>query len=259
MKIYDCFTFFNELDLLEIRLNELNEIVDYFVIVEGENTFQGNSKPLFFLENKYRFEKFLDKIIHVVIPSDKLSSSNPWDNERTSFNSCLLGLHGADDDDIIIISALDEIPSVDSIKNASLFGRTCKIVNQFFYFYLNTQYWLYDSTKTTWNGSCVTKYSTIKNIEIRDWFDSTRDNSPGISGGWHFSFLGDANNAFTKVNSYSHNEYNNLTEDFYKENMENLKDPFDRNITGFHSFEDISNLPKYVQNNLEKFEKYIRK
>ena len=59
MKIYDCFTFFNELDLLEIRLNELNDVVDYFVIVEGKKTFQNNPKPLFLLENIDRFKKFI--------------------------------------------------------------------------------------------------------------------------------------------------------------------------------------------------------
>jgi beta-1,4-mannosyl-glycoprotein beta-1,4-N-acetylglucosaminyltransferase len=258
MKVYDCFTFFNELDLLEIRLNELNDVVDHFVIVEGENTFQGKSKPMYFLDNKERYEKFLSKIIHVRIPSEKLSSSNPWDNERTSFDSCLNGLLNADDEDIIIISTVDEIPSASSIRQSIEFGATCKIIHQFFYFYLNTKYWSYDTTRTTWNGSCVTKYITIKNKEIRDWFMSTRDHGFGINGGWHFSFLGDGKNAFEKVNSYSHNEYNHISEEFYQKNLEELKDPFSRNITGFHSFEDLNNLPKYVQENLNKFKKYIR-
>jgi hypothetical protein len=71
--------------------------------------------------------------------------------------------------------------------------------------------------------------------------------------------LGDEKNAFTKVNSYSHSEYNNLDENFYKEKMDNLKDPFNRNNVGFHSIEEISKLPKYVQQNLMRFEKLIRK
>ena len=63
-KIYDCFNFFNELDILEIRLNVLYEHVDYFVIVESSITHSGEEKPFYFEENKERYSKFLDKIIH---------------------------------------------------------------------------------------------------------------------------------------------------------------------------------------------------
>ena len=65
--IYDCFTFFNELDLLEIRLNYLNEIVDKFVLVEMAKTHSNKDKPFYFEENKKRYEKFLDKIIHIKV------------------------------------------------------------------------------------------------------------------------------------------------------------------------------------------------
>ena len=73
MKIFDCFRFFNELELLEIRLNLLNEVVDYFVLTESPYTISGNEKPLYYLENKERFEKFNHKIIHSItetIPND---------------------------------------------------------------------------------------------------------------------------------------------------------------------------------------------
>ncbi|HZX73462.1 MAG TPA: hypothetical protein VFE57_03515, partial [Cyclobacteriaceae bacterium] len=65
--VVDCFTFFNELDLLEIRLNILNETVDRFVLVEATRTFQNNPKPLYFNENKKRFEAFLPKITHIIV------------------------------------------------------------------------------------------------------------------------------------------------------------------------------------------------
>ena len=67
MKIYDCFNFFNELDLLEIRLNTLKDSVDYFVIVESNVTHSGQFKPLYYEENKERFKSFEDKIIHYVV------------------------------------------------------------------------------------------------------------------------------------------------------------------------------------------------
>lgn len=66
-RIYDCFTFFNELDLLELRLNELASVVDYFVIAEATHTFTGKPKPLHFKENAARFEAFLPRIIHIIV------------------------------------------------------------------------------------------------------------------------------------------------------------------------------------------------
>src|SRR3989344_1716902 len=80
-KIYDCFTFFNELDLLDLKLHELADHVDKFVIVESTVTFQGNPKPLYFQENKQRFAPFLDKIIHVVV-SDTPTEGSAWDREH---------------------------------------------------------------------------------------------------------------------------------------------------------------------------------
>ena len=65
--IYDCFTFFNELDILEIRLNELNQVVDKFVLVEANRTFTNQKKPLYFQENKTRYQQFLPKIINIIV------------------------------------------------------------------------------------------------------------------------------------------------------------------------------------------------
>ena len=65
MKVYDCFTFFNELDLLKIRLHELNDIVDYFVLVESTKTFQNKNKPCYYLENIDKFKSFNHKIIRL--------------------------------------------------------------------------------------------------------------------------------------------------------------------------------------------------
>ena len=72
-KVYDCFNFFNELDILDIRLHELNDVVDKFVLIESVETFTGKSKPLFYNDNKERFKKFEDKIIHIIIRARKTS------------------------------------------------------------------------------------------------------------------------------------------------------------------------------------------
>ena len=89
IKIIDCFIFYNELDLLEYRLNILNDVVDYFVIVESTHTFVGKEKVLFFNENKHLFEKFNEKIIHIIVddfpykyPNINIHNNEQWKNEK---------------------------------------------------------------------------------------------------------------------------------------------------------------------------------
>ena len=97
LMIYDCFSFFNELDLLEIRLNTLDSVVDKFVIVESTLTHTGNPKPLYYAENKKRFEKFKDKIIHIIVdefPSfpDATNREMAWIRENCQRNAILRGI-----------------------------------------------------------------------------------------------------------------------------------------------------------------------
>lgn len=111
MDTYDCFIFYNELDLLEIRLNELSNVVDYHVLVEGTKTFQGSNKKLFYDENKSRFSDYEDKIIHVVVDDyPERVQDNPWEREFYTRNAILDGLESADDDDQVLIADVDEIP-----------------------------------------------------------------------------------------------------------------------------------------------------
>jgi beta-1,4-mannosyl-glycoprotein beta-1,4-N-acetylglucosaminyltransferase len=156
MKIYDGFLFFNELDLLEIRLNTLNDVVDHFILVEASVTHQGAPKSFIFEENKERFSKFLDKIIHVkvteipssfstlpnIIPTnfkeeiikriyDDISKTRLFNRfvphemgfGRDFFQkeSVKLGMENASDDDILISSDLDEIPNPEILSRLSEF------------------------------------------------------------------------------------------------------------------------------------------
>jgi beta-1,4-mannosyl-glycoprotein beta-1,4-N-acetylglucosaminyltransferase len=112
MKIYDCFTFYNELDLLEIRLEELNSVVDYFVIVEATKTQTGISKKLYFNENKKRYLKFHSKIIHIIVSDmPNINKNTSWVLENFQRNQIIRGLNNCNKDDIIFISDLDEIPN----------------------------------------------------------------------------------------------------------------------------------------------------
>jgi beta-1,4-mannosyl-glycoprotein beta-1,4-N-acetylglucosaminyltransferase len=255
MKTYDCFTFFNELDLLEIRLNELNDVVDYFVLVESKKTFQNNYKPYYFYENKDRFKKFNDKIITLNVP-DELFCKNPWQNEETSWNYLINGLTAANDEDIILVSAVDEIPHskiIDSIKKQNVFPYC--VIMDLYYFYLNTKFSQSNSTK--WHGTFATKYNLLNKNNMYS-FNADRKHVNKIEGGWHFSFLGDAKNTINKVHSYSHSEFNHFNEEYYFEKIKNLEDVFGRGQVKFDSFMDIKLLPTYVQNNIEKCKNYLK-
>ncbi len=156
MKIIDCFPFFNELDILEIRLNELYDSVDYFVLVEASKTQSLIDKPFYFEQNKERYSKFLNKIIHVKI-EDCPKNSHTWEMENFQRNSILLGLgkiKDLNDQDIIIISDLDEVVSsnsIASIKSQNL--NVGAIALDFFVYFFNLK------TNRTWIGPVFTKFS----------------------------------------------------------------------------------------------------
>ena len=119
MKVIDCFIFYNELDMLEFRLNELNDLVDYFVLVECIKTHSNNDKELYFENNKTRFSKFLDKIIHIIVKDNIPQTSNSMDRENYQRNCIDEGIKklSLNNDDIIIIADLDEIPDTKTVLN----------------------------------------------------------------------------------------------------------------------------------------------
>jgi beta-1,4-mannosyl-glycoprotein beta-1,4-N-acetylglucosaminyltransferase len=116
-RVYDCFTFFNELDLLELRLTELSGLVDRFVIVEAPVTFMGKPKPLYYADNRERFAAFRDRIVHVVV-DDLPAGINPWAREVAQRDAIARGLSEARPNDRIIVSDLDEIPKPVALRAA---------------------------------------------------------------------------------------------------------------------------------------------
>ena len=106
-KIYDCFTFYNELDLLELRLTELYDFVDHFVLVEADTTYTSRPKPFYYEENKSRYSQWADKIIHIKV-TDMPHDPDAWVNDRWQRDQIMRGIVEADDDDIIIVEDADE-------------------------------------------------------------------------------------------------------------------------------------------------------
>lgn len=129
MAIYDCFTFYNEYDILELRLRTLYDVVDYFVICELDVTQSGDKKPYNFESHKEKYRQYLDKIIYLketdapVLQHDKLEQENSlimngdWAIENYQRNCIMHALQKCRPEDIVIISDLDEIPNPDILKN----------------------------------------------------------------------------------------------------------------------------------------------
>lgn len=140
--IYDCFAFFNEMDLLEIRLNTLNDVVDKFVLVEATRTFQKKEKPLFFEQNKERFKPFLHKIEHIIVDEypgffAKWRVPKTWDYDDHQKEQILRGLKNAKPDDVIIVSDVDEIPRPELVLEYAKKPGIKVFQQKLFYYYLN--------------------------------------------------------------------------------------------------------------------------
>jgi hypothetical protein len=217
MQIYDCFTFYNELDLLELRLTELYDVVNHFVIVEANTTFTNRPKPFLFEENKERYSKFLDKIIHVRV-DDMPGDADPWANEKFQRNAILRGLVDANDDDIVIVSDCDEVLRAAAVahmstKQQTLFALRMPLYN-FKFNYMRTTPGEYDC----W--PMATRKSTFNDI-TPDTLRNMRFNFNGLPfqfvdngceviehAGWHFGYLGDREYLIDKAQSFSHQEVN---------------------------------------------------
>ena len=190
--IYDCFSYWDEDLLLDLRLNILDKHVDFFVIVEGNKTWQNNSKNLRFDIN--RFSKFKEKIIYVPV-TNMPDGINPYLRENFQRNSIIRGLEKCKDDDFIIISDLDEIPNPDQLKKFNKKMRYAVFKQIHFYYKFN----LRSENEPFWFGSriCVKKYlkspQWLRDLKFKKrpfWrLDKFRLNNIINDGGWHFCNL----------------------------------------------------------------------
>jgi beta-1,4-mannosyl-glycoprotein beta-1,4-N-acetylglucosaminyltransferase len=236
LKIFDAFLFFNELDLLEIRLNTLADTVDFFVITEARVTFSGIPKKLFYDENKERFAKFHSQIIHNIIDeipkdfdlvghqqlyfTDRFKSyphksagvplfrlSLDFQREVYQRDSIINGLLGsAKSDDLIIISDLDEIPNPEAVQSVAanfVSGQIYNFCQKWYMYYLNV------FNPAEWFGTRICNFETLlkHSVDLMRHHLESREEQPGPiveSGGWHFSFLGGQEAVIQKLKAYSY-------------------------------------------------------
>jgi len=269
MKIYDCFTFYNELDLLELRLAELYDHVDHFVLVEANQTFTNRPKPYIFLENRERFDKYLDKIIHVMI-NDMPGGDNPWLNEKHQRDSIMHGLKSSSPEDIIIVTDVDEIPRPEAIEHISkssevLFALRMPLFN-FKFNYMRATPGEYD----VWGMACKrSALETITTDHLRQlrfgFFDKPWEMKQyGCEvvehAGWHFGYLGDKEYLLDKAQSFSHTEVN--TPEFLAQldpeaSIAERKEWNRKESAKYKIVEIGPYFPRKILENLDKYSKYI--
>jgi len=293
MKVYDCFLFFNELDLLELRLNVLNECVDYFVIVESAITFQGEEKEFFFEKNRSRFAKFENKIIYFKVEKYALDFASlpyivtPKSNDDKILNSiykhidacphfdkqkefwwgndfyqreCIrraLAVAKPAQNDLILLSDVDEIPNPETVFVIK--GRiTPDVVISFrqheFCYYLNYYH------NSDWVGTCGFLYTStdVSLNSIRVSSKSVQGCCTEIvdNGGWHFTSIGSVAAIKMKIMSWGHRELNTkfiLNSVDY--NVRHGYDIFRRPGFGRLGYLPINNgmLPLFLIDNVETF------
>ena len=280
--IYDCFAFFNELDLLRLRLHELDEVVDKFVLVEATQTFQKKPKPLYFQENKHLFKQFEHKIIHIVVDKyptfwTKFRIPTAWDYDNHQKEQILQGLKNCKPDDVVIVSDLDEIPDAQKVRKYA-YEQGIKVFRQYqsYYFLNNVCRTIHDFNGKAlaqinqdgygfWQGSVMLFHKDIKNIkEARKYRDSSKNGNVTIigEGGWHFSYMGGIEKIIEKLGAWTHPEYN--TEE--NRDPERIKKVIREGKSLFYPDEqyELVNIrattlpfPKYLQENLQSFEHLI--
>ena len=268
--VYDCIPFFNEVDILKLRLNILSPLVDRFIIEEATMTFSGEPKELCFEKNKEMFKEFLDKITYIVVddtPKDAIT------HERDYFqkNHLLNGLSEASEDDVIIMSDVDEIPNPTVLKHIiDNFDKTkvYHLAQRNFYAFMNMEeksgqllsitgeFEGFEGGDRKWLGTKICNINNIPKegiVRLRDLVKTSDPRSVRVAdGGWHFGYMGGHNeyNAAkrigVKVQAAAHQEYNE--KEILKETMDRLKlgqDIFGRDAR-FERVEVDDSYPEYL-------------
>ena len=289
--IIDSFLFFQELDLLEIRLEYLYPLVDQFLIIEAKQSFKGTSKQFIFEQNLKRYNKYLDKIIYHKIQDDHFSykgliefleksnskanqtickfiqGHNYYDKDNLAWvlecyqRECIHTVlkKKCKDQDIILLSDLDEIPSFQTIKKLKKVMPnypTVFVQHEF-------QYFLNNYSKSKWYGTIASPYKLIKNISLNELRRDSFKLAANYNSGYHFTSIGDKKSIINKIESWSHQEFNNdIIKNNLEENIKNGKDIFYRlkpNKNRLINIEKSELIDERMAKILVKFDKLIIK
>ncbi len=295
MKIFDCFMYFDEEVVLDLRLNTLNKYVDYFVIVESIFTHRGEKRKLKF--NQEKFKNFQDKIIYLIYDKEpknieKILSDdskgelsrkyifNAAYRENGQRNFILNGIKNAEPEDIILISDVDEIPNLENFNFKDIKKKIVLFKQDMFYYKFNLKLpnLIWTGTKACkkkdlrtpqWLRNIKDKKYPIYRIDI--FFSKTKYNSIQFikNGGWHFSNIKTASEIEHKLKSYLHHrefDENPMSQNEIDEIIKNKQAIYDLKVdkrvnkigdgSKLEKYE-TSKLPKFLQKNLEKYKEWI--
>ena len=295
MKIFDCFMYFDEEILLDLRMNILDKYVDYFVVVESIFTHKGDERKLHF--NHKRFKKFENKIIYLVYdkkPKDikeilkndiepDISNKfiiNALLRENGQRNFIINGLKDADDDDYILVSDVDEIPNLEEVDFSKINQKILLFRQDMFYykFNLNLPNFSWTGTKGCKKRNFISP-QWLRNIKDRKYnflrfdtfFSKTKYMNIKIidNGGWHFTNLKNAKEIEYKLKSYLHHrefDVNPISSDEIKKIMNDKIAIYDLSLDKRtqkigHGKKlqkySLEKLPKFLQNNIVNYQEWI--
>ena len=295
MKVYDCFMYVDEDVVLDLRLNYLSKYIDRFIIVESLFTHSGQKRKLNFDINKY--EKFKEKITYLILdhePAD-IQKVNDKDDQNTKNSKYILngmrrdfyqrnfimnGLKESKDNDIILISDLDEIPKLDTVAIKEIKEKFIFFKQKMFYYKFNLC-----SKSINWTGTrgCKKKYlkspQWLRNIKDRSYpfwrldiiFSENKYSDIKFinDGGWHFSYIKSAEEIEKKLKSYAHHreyELNELSLEEIKERIDKRESIYnlgtDMKNSKFNNGQKLINskineMPIYMQKNYEKYKEWL--
>jgi beta-1,4-mannosyl-glycoprotein beta-1,4-N-acetylglucosaminyltransferase len=260
MKVIDAFTFYNEFDLLKLRLEYLNDLVDYFIIAESNYTHSGKPKPYYLndileeipteIRSKIISLHYEPNIDEFNFPDEVMQWSygdDYWKLERQQRNFISSNLSSFAPDDLFMLSDVDEIPRREIVQQfikESIEGSFCICAKcEFFYYNFNTL------CNSDWAGPV---FSTVQNaIDLGcDTLRTNRFSFPFIQdAGWHFSYFGNTQQIQNKLESFAHQEYNKSqykSEENILTSIQNKKNIFDGAELHSYNFQkfpdDISKL-----------------
>lgn len=262
--------YFDENLVLDLRLNILNEHVDKFIIAEATKDHTGRDKKLNFNIND--FKKFKNKINYIVVedlPVNLKSYKKNWAvhhlRDQYQRNALVRGYKNYNEDDLIMISDIDEIPNPDKIKEFNIKNKYACFIQKNFQSKIN----LLNISDKHWMG---TKIIQKKHLKSPQWLRNIKTAKPSFwkfykprqpqliyDGGWHFSFLKNPSGIAKKIKSFSHSEFNKPEYTDEKKIEERIKkriDIFDRNYV-YKKINLDNSFPKYLLENKNKYKSWI--
>ena len=257
MKIYDCFTYFNETPMLDFRLRYLHKHVDVFVIVESRYTFTRKKKEMTASGCIKKLPSSISEKVRLIelreAPWGTSSQQYNWEREYYQRNAITRGLYDLSDEDYVIITDVDEIPSTNFLRVMPEIAKK-RIpglnINMEMFYYSASNQMFHNGKPLAWTLPKIIRATHLANPQtIRD---STKNWRSTTFNGWHFSYMGGQDRVLEKIKSFAHQELN--TKEIIEKipsQIQNNEDPFQRRYT-FEQYQGY--LPELIYSNNEYLE-----